>query len=389
MVQLLARIFIANPEKVQEPAVRRAYGTLCGGVGLLFNLLLCGAKFFAGAVTGSVAIAADAVNNLSDAASAVIALLGFVLADKHPDPDHPFGHGRAEYLAGVVLAFFILFMGVELAIGSVQKILHPLPLHTGLLPALILLGSILVKLYMAFYNRRIGRLISSTALKATAVDSLSDAAATLVVLLSMGAAHFLQWNIDGWAGLAVAVFVLLAGWKTLRETLSPLLGQAPDPQLVAQVTEIVLSYPEVVGIHDMIIHDYGPGRLVISLHAEVLGNGNIFDIHDAVDCAENELRRRTGCLAATIHMDPIEPDNTEVARMREQVARLVTRIHPQLTIHDFRMVPGPSHTNLIFDVVMPRSMKMTEAALEEEIKKLVGAQWPSHHLHIGIDRTYT
>ena len=389
MIQLLARCLIPNREQVQDPAVRSAYGTLCGVVGIFLNLVLCAFKFFAGSLTGSVAITADAVNNLTDAGSSVISLLGFAFAGKKPDPDHPFGHGRIEYLAGLVLSFAILFMGVELAIGSVQKILNPQPVEAGLLPALILLAAIGVKLYMASYNRRVGEMIDSPSVRATAVDSLSDSVATLVVLASMGVSHFLQLNIDGLAGLAVAVFILLAGWNTLKDTLSPLLGQAPDPELVQRVAEIVLSYPEVVGIHDMIIHDYGPGRLVISLHAEVLGNGDIFAIHDAVDSAENQLRRETGCIAATIHMDPIESDNGEIARMRQAVAALVAEIHPGLTIHDFRMVPGPSHTNLIFDVVMPFEMKRSEAQLEEEVKERVTARWPNHFAVICVDRSYT
>ena len=389
MIQLLARCLIPNREQVQDPAVRSAYGTLCGVVGIFLNLVLCAFKFFAGSLTGSVAITADAVNNLTDAGSSVISLLGFAFAGKKPDPDHPFGHGRIEYLAGLVLSFAILFMGVELAIGSVQKILNPQPVEAGLLPALILLAAIGVKLYMASYNRRVGEMIDSPSVRATAVDSLSDSVATLVVLASMGVSHFLHFNIDGLAGLAVAVFILLAGWNTLKDTLSPLLGKAPDPELVQRVAEIVLSYPEVVGIHDMIIHDYGPGRLVISLHAEVPGNGDIFAIHDAVDSAETQLRRETGCIAATIHMDPIESDNGEVARMRQAVAELVTEIHPGLTIHDFRMVPGPSHTNLIFDVVMPFEMKRSEAQLEEEIKQMVTARWPNHFAVICVDRSYT
>ncbi|MBQ8670411.1 MAG: cation transporter, partial [Oscillospiraceae bacterium] len=313
MINLLARFFIPDRRNYHQPRVRQAYGRLCGFLGIFFNLLLFGFKYFAGVISGSVAITADAFNNLSDAGSSVISLISFVMAGKKPDIDHPFGHGRIEYLSGLALSFLILLMGVELGKSSIDKILHPQPLEVGILPAVILVASIAVKLYMGFYNRGVGKKIDSLSLKATAVDSFSDSIATTVVLISMVISHASGYNIDGWAGLAVAVFILFAGYNALKDTLSPLLGQAPDPDTIHRIEEIVLSYPDVVGIHDIVVHDYGPGRLMVSLHAEVRGDGDIFALHDAVDSAENQVLKELGCLAVTIHMDPIEADNTAVA----------------------------------------------------------------------------
>lgn len=340
MLKLLTKIFIKDRENVGDVKVRGAYGTLCGLYGIFLNLLLFAGKYFAGIVSGSVAVTADAFNNLSDAGSSIITLLGFLFAGKKPDLDHPFGHGRIEYLAGLGLSVIIILMGLELGKSSIEKIIAPQTVEAGLLPALILLCSIGVKFYMCLYNRKIGKKINSAAMQATATDSLSDAIATTVVLLSMGINWLFKVNIDGWAGLAVAVFILFAGYSAARDTLSPLLGQAPDPVLVQNIEGVVLSHPEIVGIHDLIVHDYGPGRLMVSLHAEVEGSGNIFHLHDAIDSAEMEIKERFGCLA-TIHMDPIEANDTEVSLMRHAVAEKLRELDGAISIHDFRMCPAP------------------------------------------------
>ncbi len=388
MIDLLARFFIPDRHSYHQPRVRQAYGRLCGLLGIFFNLLLFGFKYFAGVLSGSVAITADAFNNLSDAGSSVISLISFVMAGKKPDIDHPFGHGRIEYLSGLALSFLILLMGVELGKSSIDKILHPQPLEAGILPAVILVASIAVKLYMGFYNRSVGKKIDSPSLKATAVDSFSDSIATTVVLISMIISHASGYNIDGWAGLAVAVFILFAGYNALKDTLSPLLGQAPDPDTIHRIEEIVLSYPDVVGIHDIVVHDYGPGRLMVSLHAEVRGDGDIFALHDSVDSAENQVLKELGCLAVTIHMDPIEADNSAVSQMRQQVAELVRKIHPEITIHDFRMVPGPTHTNLIFDAVRPYDCTLSEEELVDAIRAIIFDRWPNHFAVVTIDQAY-
>lgn len=387
MIELLSRIFIKNRDKVNDPAVRRAYGTLCSVYGIFLNVLLFAGKYFAGVLSGSVAIVADAFNNLSDAGSSVISLLGFAIAGKKPDLDHPFGHGRAEYLAGLLLSALIVVMGVELGKSSIEKIISPEPVEAALLPALILLASILVKFYMSLYNKAVGKKINSPSMEATATDSLSDCIATTVVLLSMGISYFFHVNVDGWAGLLVAAFIIFAGYNAMRDTLSPLLGKAPDPELVKEIEETALSHPEIVGIHDLIIHDYGPGRGFVSLHAEVNGKGEIFELHDAVDQAEREIREKFGILA-TIHMDPIDCDNEQLNQLRDAVADKLTEIDPRIKIHDFRMVPGPTHTNLIFDALVPADLKTTDGELSKRIAELVHRSWKKYYAVVDIDRSY-
>ena len=387
MIKLLTKLFIKDHENVTSAAVRRAYGTICSLYGIFLNLLLFAGKYIAGLISGSVAITADAFNNLSDAGSSIITLLGFAIAGKKPDPDHPFGHGRAEYLAGLVLSGVIILMGFELVKSSFEKILHPEPISSDLLPAVILVCSILVKFYMCLYNRSVGKKINSAAMQATATDSLSDSIATTVVLLSMGISYFFHVNIDGYAGLLVAVFIIYAGFNAAKDTVSPLLGQAPDPEFVQQVADIVTAHPEVVGIHDLVVHDYGPGRVMVSLHAEVRGDGNIFDLHDAIDTAETELKEQLGCIA-TIHMDPIEADNTEVSQMRAAVAETLKELDDVISIHDFRMVPGPTHTNLIFDAVVPADYKKSDEELAASIRQHIHQTWPDRYAVVSIDHSY-
>lgn len=387
MISLLSRLFIKNYKDYENAQVRRAYGTLCGSAGICLNILLFIGKYFAGTLSGSIAIVADSFNNLSDAGSSLITLLGFRLAGKKPDPDHPYGHGRIEYISGLIVAFLILLMGFELAKSSIAKILSPEPMQAGWLPAAILVASICVKVYMFLYNRAVGKKIDSAAMAATATDSLSDSIATTVVLLSMGVAHFFRVNIDGFAGLAVALFILYAGYGAAKDTLAPLLGQAPDPELVKRVTDIVMAHPEVIGIHDLVVHDYGPGRKMVTLHTEVDGKGDFFTLHDAIDNIERELTAECGC-HATIHMDPIESDNETVLEMREKVAELVRRIDPAITIHDFRLVPGKTHTNVIFDAVVPAGLPMTEEAVAERIRLLVADAYPNYYAVVDIDQAY-
>ena len=387
MISLLSRLFIRDHKNYGDPQVRQSYGMLCGLVGICLNILLFAGKYFAGVISGSIAITADSFNNLSDAGSSLVTLLGFRLAGKKPDPDHPYGHGRIEYISGFVVSFLILLMGFELAKSSIQKILTPEPIQAGWLPAAILIASICVKVYMFLYNRAVGKKISSAAMSATATDSLSDSVATTVVLLSMGVAHFFHINIDGYAGMLVALFILYAGYSAAKDTLAPLLGQAPDPEFVQRVNDIVMAHPEVIGIHDLVVHDYGPGRKMVTLHTEVDGKGDFFALHDAIDNIERELTAECGC-HATIHMDPIESDNEEVLAMRDKVAGLVKRIDPAITIHDFRVVPGPTHTNMIFDAVVPAGLPMTDDAVAERIRLLVADAYPNYYAVVDIDQAY-
>lgn len=387
MITLLARLFIKDRDRVQDAAVRRAYGMLCSLTGIGLNVLLFFGKYLAGQLSGSIAMTADAFNNLSDAGSSVITLLGFRMAAKKPDPGHPFGHGRIEYLSGVAVSLIIIVVGVQLGIESVHKIMEPEAVDAGLVPMLVLVASICVKGYMFAYNRGIGRKINSPGMSATAVDSLSDCIATGVVLISMLLARFANINADGWGGAAVAAFIIFSGFRAAKETLSPLLGNPPDAQLVKDISDIVLSHPEVMNVHDLIVHDYGPGRLMVSLHAEVPGDGDIYALHDAIDTIEYELESKLGC-AAVIHMDPISPDGTKTAHMRDELAGAVKAIDPRLSIHDFRIVDGPTHTNVIFDAVLPNESALTEDEAKSALETLVHSLWQNSHPKVHIDRPF-
>lgn len=385
MITLLARLFIKDRDKVADAAVRRAYGMLCSLTGIGLNVLLFLGKYLAGRLSGSIAMTADAFNNLSDAGSSVITLLGFRMAAKKPDPGHPFGHGRIEYLSGVAVSIIIIVVGVQLGLESIDKIMNPQPVDAGLLPMLVLVASICVKGYMFAYNRGIGRKINSPGMAATAMDSLSDSIATSVVLISMLLSRFAGVNADGWGGIAVACFIIFSGFKAAKETLSPLLGNPPDPQLVHDITSIVLSHSEVMNVHDLIVHDYGPGRLMVSLHAEVPGNGDIYALHDTIDTIEYELSSKLGC-DAVIHMDPVSPDGTKTAHMRDELAEAAKSIDPRLSIHDFRIVDGPTHTNVIFDAVLPNDSKLTEEEAVAQLAALVNSLWQNSHPKVHIDR---
>ena len=379
MIQQLAKRFIPDWQNTEDPVVRRGYGVLCGVVGICLNVLLFLGKFLAGTISASIAITADAFNNLSDAGSSVVTLLGFKLAAQEPDRQHPFGHGRMEYISGLVVAMLILLMGVELLKSSVSKIFHPEEVVFSPLAVAILVVSIAVKCYMSLYNRSIGRRIDSAAMLATATDSRSDVLATAAVLLSTVVGHVTGLPIDGWCGLVVAALILKGGIGAAVDTVSPLLGQPPAPELVQAVEDLVLSHKEIVGIHDLVVHDYGPGRLMISLHAEVPAQGDMLELHDVVDNVEQELAEKMRCVA-TIHMDPIVMDE-RTTQLRTQVAELVKTVDERITIHDFRMVPGPTHTNLIFDAVVPFALPMSNEEVEQAIREKV-RQMPGHYFAV-------
>ena len=385
MISILSRIFIKNHTETSDPGVRRAYGVLCGAVGIFLNVLLFAAKYLAGTLTGSIAIVADAFNNLSDAGSSIITLLGFKLAAKKPDRDHPYGHGRFECIAGLVVSFVILMMGFDLAKTSVTKIIHPEAVDFSILSICILIGSILVKLYMSLYNRAVGKRISSAAVLATATDSLSDVCATTMVLAATLIARFTGVNIDGWAGAIVSLVILWAGYNAAKDTIDPLLGQAPDPEFVQRIADIVNRYPEVVGIHDLAVHDYGAGRVMISLHAEVPSSGDIMALHDVIDTIERDLQEELNC-SAVIHMDPISTDDALITSTRELLKkRIHEALSPDISIHDFRMVPGPTHTNVIFDAVVPYEFAMSDAQVQEKISSLVRAIEGDYFAVVTID----
>ena len=361
---------------------------LCGLVGIFLNILLFLGKFFAGTISKSIAITADAFNNLSDAASSVVTLVGFKLAGAKPDSEHPFGHGRIEYVSGLVVSAAILLMAYELLRDSIAKILNPEETEFSVLIVVILAVSILVKLYMYYYNSSVAKKIDSAAMKATATDSLSDTCATAVVLVATVVGHFTGLAIDGYCGALVGLFILYAGIRSAKETLDPLLGQAPEGEFVQQIDKIVMAHEEICGIHDLVVHDYGPGRRMVSLHAEVPAEGNILEIHDIIDNIENELREKLGC-DATIHMDPIVTSDEHVSELKAAVVSIIKGIDSSVDMHDFRVVAGPTHTNLIFDVLVPYKFHIADdeltAMIEAQVRERLG---DSYHVVIRVDTSY-
>ena len=388
MITFLAKRLIKNHNDYKNPEVRQKYGTLCGIMGIALNLILFCGKLFVGLFSGSIAVMADAFNNLSDAGSSVITLAGFRLAGQKPDPQHPFGHGRFEYISGLIVSMLILLMGFELAKSSFDKILNPQAVEFRLISVIILGVSVAVKIYMGLYNHSVGKKIRSAAMMATMTDSLGDAMATVVVLATMILSHATSLDLDGYCGIAVSVMIFVAGIRSVKETVSPLLGQPPEEEFVKQIEETVMAAPTVAGIHDLIVHDYGPGRKIISLHAEVPANADIWQAHDTIDNIERTIAEEMGCIAV-IHMDPIVTDDAQTVRLKKSVTETVKQIHPKITIHDFRAVPGPTHTNVIFDAVLPFDSKLSEEEAKEKICALIAETHEKTNAVVQIDRSFT
>lgn len=387
MTDWLVTHFIRDCGNIRDSAVRQRYGILSGVVGIVLNLLLSAGKLLAGSITGSVAIMADAFNNLSDAGSSAVTLAGFRVAGKRADKGHPFGHGRAEYLAGLGVAVAILLVGVELLRSSIARIQSPQPLSFSWLSVGILLVSLLVKLWMSTFNRSLSRRLQSPTMAAAAADALADTAATGAVVLGTLAGHFFDLSIDGWVGILVALFILRAGWGAAKETMNPLLGQGPDPELARNIEEMVLSHPEILGVHDLMVHDYGPGKRVVSLHAEVPGDGDFMALHDIIDAVERELKLKYR-LEATIHMDPIATDDEETSRIRGMVLALIESIDPGMTLHDFRMTGPAEQRRLLFDVTVPYRVPLSDDEVRRQIALLLEQASPSYPALIQIDRGY-
>lgn len=387
MTEWLVRHFVRMSEQTDDPAVRMRYGQFAGIVGIICNVMLCLGKGAIGLVSGSVSIVADAVNNLSDAASNIVSLLGFKLASRPADPEHPYGHGRYEYLAGLVVAALVLAIGINLAWSSVQKIIAPSPTEfSGALVAVLVL-SIAVKLWMAAFNRSIGRRINSDTLEATAVDSRNDVISTAAVLACACISRATGVDLDGWAGLAVGVFICWSGVGLLRDTVSPLLGQAPSPELVEHIHDKILSYPGVLGTHDLMVHDYGPGRQFASAHVEMAAEADPLESHDLIDNIEQDFKMEDG-LIVTLHYDPIVTDDPEVRDMRHWISHAVEEIDPRITVHDLRCVPGPTHTNVIFDCVRPAGSALSADELRERVARLVQGHYPRTIAKITVDESY-
>lgn len=385
MIRVFVKFFIKDYENIQDASVRQAYGMLGGGLGIACNLILFLAKLIAGIMTGAISIMADAFNNLSDAGSSIVTLIGFKLAGKPADKEHPFGHGRMEYLAGLFISAAIMLVGWQLGTSSIDKILHPEEVTYRMLSIIILIGSVIVKFWMASYNRYLGNKIQSVTMKATAMDSLSDCIATTAVLLSIAIGYFTDLQVDGIAGLIVSIFIFIAGINAMKDTVQPLLGQAPDAEFVKGIERVVMSHSAIVGIHDMMVHDYGPGRVMVSLHAEIPVEMDFMEAHDIIDDIEMDIKNEFQC-DITIHMDPVVLEDEKTNQMRERVKGIVESVENDLTMHDFRMTTGPLRTNLIFDVVVPYDSKKTDREIKEEITEQVSQIGENYYARVQIDK---
>ena len=387
LIRLLAKLFIRDYKNIDSPKVRNAYGSLCGILGIILNVILFGIKFFAGWLSGAISVMADAFNNLTDAGSSLITLIGFRMSEQEPDKHHPFGHGRIEYISGLIVSMIIILVGFELGKSSVEKIISPEAPVFSIAALVILICSVLIKAYIAVYNFRIGKQISSSAMRATAHDSLSDCIATSAVLACLLISHFANINIDAYCGIVVSVFILISGIRSAKETMDPLLGTPPEQTLIDEISGIVYAHEGVEGIHDLIIHDYGPGRMMISLHAEVPADANLIETHDMIDNIEKDLRRKLGC-DAVIHMDPIATDDEHTLEVKEKIVALLGCVDARLTLHDFRMVKGPTHTNVLFDLVVPFDLQKSEKELRANVQTIVKTIDENYYSVINIDKSY-
>ena len=376
--------YVQKRGKPGDLAVRTACGRLSGWVGIVCNVLLCAAKLTVGTLSGSVSITADAINNLSDAAGSVVTLIGFQMASKPADREHPYGHDRMEYISGLVVAALILLIGAELVKSSVQKILHPEAVEFSGAMVIVLFASIAVKLGMALFNRDLGRIIGSSALQATAADSRNDVLATAAVLASCLVGHFTSLMPDGWIGLAVALFILWSGVQIARDTIDPLLGAAPDAQLVRQLSQTITAHPDVLGIHDLMVHDYGPGRRFASVHVEMDAHTDVLHAHEVIDGIERAVKKELN-IDLVIHYDPVVTDDAELSSLRGRIEQAISRFDPRLSVHDFSMVRGKQHTNVIFDMVVPEDLQGETANLRRLVNETLHQSGDQYFAVITFD----
>ena len=384
MTSLLLRLFVKNHDDTENPVVRGAYGKLAGAVGIVCNLLLFAGKLLAGILSGSVAVTADAVNNLSDASSSLVTLLGFKLAERPADEEHPYGHARIEYISGLVVAALILLIGAELAKSSFSKILHPETVEFSLLTLGVLVGSILAKLWMALFCRKLGKRIDSTTLLATSADSRNDVISTAAVLVGCLVGYFFDVKLDGYIGMAVALFIIWSGCSIAKDTINPLLGERASEELVRNISDLILSHEKILGIHDLMVHDYGPGNCFASVHAEMDSAEDPLICHDIIDDIERDALRELR-VRLVIHYDPIVTNDEELNAARALVEQEIKSIDESLSLHDFRMVRGPGHTNLIFDLVIPYSMEDRKAELKARIDERLQRQDRKYYTVITFD----
>ena len=392
MYKLLVKLFIKDNKNTKDPIVRAKYGSLAGNVGITVNIILFIFKIIAGIISGSIAIITDGINNLTDASSSIITLVGFKMSVKPADEDHPFGHQRIEYLTGVIVSFIILFIGIFLGIESVKKIIEPSMPKPDVFVYIILGVSIVGKLWLSIFNRKMGKAIDSTTLKATSQDSLNDAISTTVVLVVSIICHIFSYvdalkYLDGITGIALAIMILVSGIKTLKETMNPLIGSMPTKEDIEKISKIVESYDGVLGIHDLVIHNYGPNKTFASIHVEVDAKVDVMISHDLMDVIERDVRENHG-VDLTIHMDPVNTDDEETISVKEQVIQIVKRIDENLTIHDFRMVKGITHTNVLFDIAIPIKFKMTKTELRKYLEQEIKTINEKYLLVLQIDQMY-
>ncbi len=387
MTDFLIKRFVKNYKNIQNPTVRTAYGKFSSIVGILCNALLFAGKVIVGLLSGSVSITADAVNNLSDASSSIISLLGFKLASRPADEEHPYGHGRYEYLSGMMVALFIIVIGVELLRGSVKKVINPETVVFSWISVGVLAFSVLLKLWMMFFNRKTGRIINSKTLIATAADSRNDVITTSAVLAAALISNFCGIELDGWMGIAVAVFILYSGFGLVKDTLDPMLGKAPDPELVAEIKKKILSYPGVLGTHDLMVHDYGPGRQFASAHVEMAAEDDVIASHDVIDNIERDFLKYEG-LHMVVHFDPISTKDSHINELRLWISEQIKPLDSRLTIHDLRIVRGTTHTNVIFDCLVPHDMEIGEKEIKQFVSNIVAEKYPTYYTVVTIDRSY-
>lgn len=388
-VSLLAKIFIRQKGEFSSPKVRSAYGKLCGICGIILNVLLFLAKASVGMISGSLAITADAFNNLSDAGSSVITLAGFRLAEKKPDPEHPFGHGRIEYISALIVSMVIILMGTELAKSSFSKLIEPALPDFSTVTVIVLILSVLVKVYIFLYNRKYGKLINSRAMLATAGDSLSDTVSTLAVLLVSVISHYTKFvYLDSICGLAVSAFIIVTGVRAAIETISPLLGSRPSPEFISRIKELAMSDERILGLHDIVVHDYGPGRVMVSLHCEVSGSEDIMALHELIDGIEVRISNELNC-EAVIHTDPIDTEDKTLAIVREHLTASVKELHPDAKFHDLRIVRGDNRTNVIFDLILPFGIRYTATEAKEKITLEMKKHSKEYECVLKLDTDYT
>ncbi|MBE6927879.1 MAG: cation transporter [Ruminococcaceae bacterium] len=384
MTEFLLRLFIKDHRNTADARVRTAYGKLAGLVGIICNLILFAGKMVVGILSGAVSVSADAANNLSDASSSIVTLIGFKLSERPADDEHPYGHARIEYLSGLAVAAMILLIGVELAKSSFDKILHPQSVELSVVTLAVLLGSMAVKLWMAAFCASLGKRIKSTSLKATAADSRNDVISTAAVVLGLLACHFFGWKVDGYIGMLVALFIIYSGIEIAKETISPLLGEGADEELVRQISELIESDKMILGIHDLMVHDYGPGQCFASVHAEMDAKADPLQCHDRIDDLERRAWQELK-VHLVIHYDPVVTDDAELNEIRRKVINIVRSYDEKLSIHDFRMVSGPGHTNLIFDIVLPFALREKRCEISDLIEKKLALEEKKYYTVITFD----